>query len=222
MKVLNLYAGVGGNRRNWKGHHVTAVELEPDIAAVYSRLFPEDEVVVGDAHQFLLENADHFDFVWSSPPCQTHSKMMKATRHRKKRYTDMALYQEIIFLQHFYKGLWVVENVKPYYDPLIPPKVNGRHCYWSNFDVGDFFNPMPSDFINLANLAGKKKMMDWLGIHYEENIYYGNNHCPVQILRNCVHPLEGEAIMRRAEMIFELDELAKAIAGWDGGNLKAR
>lgn len=211
MRVLNLYAGVGGNRLNWSGHEVTAVELEPDIAAVYSRLFPDDTVVVGDAHQFLLENADRFDFIWSSPPCQTHSRMMKATRHKKRRYTDMSLYQEIIFLQHFYKGLWVVENVKPFYEPLIQPKINGRHCYWSNFDVGDFAHTMPSDFINLANLAGKKKMMDWLGIHYEENIYYGNNHCPVQILRNCVHPLEGAAIMSRANLIFELGRLAESM-----------
>lgn len=37
--------------------------------------------------------------------------------------------------------------------------------------------------------------MDWLGIHFDENIYYGKNHCPVQILRNCVHPLIGASIL---------------------------
>jgi DNA (cytosine-5)-methyltransferase 1 len=41
-------------------------------------------------------------------------------------------------------------------------------------------------------------MMDWLDIHYEENIYYGNNHCPAQILRNCVHPVVGKHIMDAA------------------------
>lgn len=199
MKVLNLYAGLGGNRKLWENVEVTAVELEPRVAAVYKRLYPDDTVVVADAHQYLLDHYDQFDFIWSSPPCQTHSKMAKATRHKHlRRYPDMSLYQEIIFLQHFFKGKWVVENVNPFYTPLIEGKRIGRHYYWANFDVGDYEEPMPKDFINLANLAGKKKLMDWLGIHYEENIYYGNNHCPAQILRNCVHPNEGLSILRRA------------------------
>jgi len=195
VKVLNLYAGLGGNRKLWEDVEVTAVELDSKIATVYKRLYPKDIVVEGDAHQYLLDHANEFDFIWSSPPCQTHSKMMKATRHKQKRYVDMSLYQEILFLQHFYKGKWVVENVVPFYEPLIPGKILGRHMYWSNFDIGDYKEPIPKDFINLANLAGKKKLMDWLDIHYEENIYYGNNHCPAQILRNCVHPNEGKAIL---------------------------
>lgn len=195
MKILNLYAGLGGNRKLWEDVEVTAVELDSKIATVYKRLYPRDVVIEGDAHEYLLQNSDKFDFIWSSPPCQTHSKMMKATRHKQKRYVDMSLYQEILFLQHFYKGKWVVENVVPFYEPLIPGKILGRHMYWSNFDIGDYKEPIPKDFINLANLAGKKKLMDWLGIHYEENIYYGNNHCPAQILRNCVHPNEGKAIL---------------------------
>ena len=94
MKVLNLYAGLGGNRKLWEGVEVTAVELEPKIAAVYKRLYPDDTVVVADAHQYLLDHHDAFDFIWSSPPCQTHSKMAKATRHKHlRRYPDMSLYQ---------------------------------------------------------------------------------------------------------------------------------
>lgn len=198
LKILNLYAGLGGNRKFWHDCEITAVELDPRIANVYQRLNPEDTVVVADAHQYLLDHYEEFDFIWSSPPCQTHSKMAKATRHKLRRYPDMALYEEIIFLKHFFKGKWVVENVTPFYQPLMPARRIGRHLYWSNFDVGDYEEPVPRDFINLANLAGKKKLMDWLGIHYEENIYYGGNHCPAQILRNCVHPNEGLAILERA------------------------
>lgn len=195
MRVLNLYAGLGGNRKLWTGYQITAVELDPRIAAVYSRLYPSDTVIVGDAHEYLRENVDKFDFIWSSRPCTTHTRMMKATRHKRRQFPDMALYAEIIFLQHFFKGGLVVENVVPYYQPLIEPsKRLGRHLYWSNFDVGSYIEPMPKDFINLANLEGKKKLMDWLDIHYEENIYYGKNHCPAQILRNCVHPNEGLSI----------------------------
>lgn len=85
MKILNLYAGLGGNRKNWGDEHeVTAVEMEQKIADVYKANFTNDTVIVGDAHEYLLNNADNFDFIWSSPPCQTHSRMMKATRHKKR------------------------------------------------------------------------------------------------------------------------------------------
>ncbi len=199
MRVLNLYSGLGGNRNLWAGVHVTAVELDARIAAIYARLHPDDTVIVGDAHAYLLEHHAEFDFIWSSPPCQTHSKMAKATRHKLRRYPDLTLYQEIIFLQAYAKCPWVVENVAPYYTPLIPAHRHGRHLFWTNFDLGLLPDvPQPKGFINQCNLAGKQAMMDWLGIHYPENIYYGKNHCPAQILRNCVHPLIGEAILKAA------------------------
>ena len=202
LKVLNLYSGVGGNRKLWDDVEVTAIEYDERIANVYSRLYPKDTVIVTDAHQYLLDHYHEFDFIWSSPPCQSHSRMMKATRHKTRWYPDMSLYQEIIFLQHFFKGYWVVENVIPYYEPLITEKTLGRHMYWSNFYVGDYQEPVPKDFINLANLAGKKKLMDWLDIHFDENIYIKGNHCPAQILRNCVHPNEGLAILNEVRKLI--------------------
>jgi DNA (cytosine-5)-methyltransferase 1 len=210
IKVLNLYAGVGGNRKLWKGVEVTAVEIDPRIAAVYQRLYPEDRVVVGDAHAYLQENFRDFDFIWSSPPCPTHSRMAKATRHKLRRYPDLKLYEEILFLRHFFKGQWVVENVVPFYEYLLPASVRGRHAYWSSGFVSHYTEPTPPNFINLANLAGKKRLMDWLGIHFPENIYINGNHCPAQILRNCVHPNEVEAIFQeimdaaKEPLLFEL------------------
>ncbi len=203
MRVLNLYAGVGGNRKLWDGCDVTAVENDERIATVYQRLYPNDTVIVGDAHQYLLDHADEYDFIWTSPPCQTHSRMMKATRHKTKRYSDMSLYQEILFLQHFYKGQWVVENVNPYYDALIKPtQIVGRHYFWSNLDLLWEIQDVkrPANFINTANLAGKQALMDWLGIQFPEVIYYGSNHCPCQILRNCVHPLVGKQIFEQLKL----------------------
>jgi len=199
MKILNLYAGLGGNRKLWGDEHdITAVEKNEKIANVYKMLYPQDILIVGDAHDYLLNHSHEFDFIWSSPPCQTHSRMNKATRHKIRRYPDMALYQEIIFLQNFFNGKWVVENVKPYYEPLIPAKKMGRHLFWSNFGFDYFDVERPSGFINKSNVQGKNELMDWLGIHYEENIYYGSNHCPAQILRNCVHPLIGSHILKFA------------------------
>lgn len=203
MRVLNLYAGLGGNRQKWKNCQVTAVESNPKIAAVYQRLYPDDIVIVGDAHQYLLDHHEEFDFIWSSPPCQTHSKMNKFTRHKLNRYPEMDLYAEIIFLQNFYKGKWVVENVVSYYGTLEVRDVIittiGRHVIWSNFEIEAEDVKRPDNFINMANLAGKKALQDWLGIHYDENIYYDGNHCPAQILRNCVHPLLGEQIYNSIE-----------------------
>ena len=195
-KIFNGYGGLGGNRKLWPDDcEVTTAENNPKIAAVYQRLYPRDRVFVVDAHQFLLDHFSEFDFIWTSPPCPTHSRMAKATRHKLKRYPDLRLYEEVIFLKHFFKGKFVVENVIPYYEPLIPGKVMGRHIFWSNFELPDVSEPTPPNFINQCNLSGKKILMDWLDIHYEENIYYGGNHCPAQILRNCVHPLVGKQIL---------------------------
>ncbi len=191
MKILNLYSGLGGNRRLWTDCEVTAVEMEPEIADVYRKLFPNDTLIIGDAHQYLLDHAHEFDMVWTSPPCQTHSRMMKATRHKRKRFTDMSLYQEIIFLQHFFKGKWVVENVKPYYEPLIKARALGRHLFWSNFEISDFEIKNLPNFIQDDTVEGCQRLKDWLGIQYEGNIYYKNNHSPGQVLRNCVHPEMG-------------------------------
>ena len=200
MKILNLYAGIGGNRKLWgDDHEITAVELEQQIADVYKSNFPNDTVIVADAHQYLLDHYKEFDFIWSSPPCQTHSKMAKATRHELNRYSDMSLYQEILFLKHFFKGKWIIENVKPYYTPLIQPtKEIGRHLFWSNFIIGMFELDNIKGFITNATVSESNKMKDWLDIHYEGNIYYKDNHCPNQVLRNAVHPKTGEYILNCA------------------------
>ena len=71
MKVLNLDAGLGGNRKFWTDVDVTAVELNPDIAKIYQDFFPDDKVIVADAHQYLLEHYQEFErgLIWDSPPC---------------------------------------------------------------------------------------------------------------------------------------------------------
>lgn len=88
MKILNLYPGVGGNAAHWDDnlHEITNVELEPKIANLLQRLKPKQTVIIADAHQYLLDHYKEFDFIWSSPPCQTHSKMNKFTRHNTIRY----------------------------------------------------------------------------------------------------------------------------------------
>lgn len=146
MKVLNLYACLGGNRYKWDEVakeagieiEVTAVELDEEAAKLYKERFPNDNVIVADAHQYLLDYFKDYEFIWSSPPCPTHSRVRMSQKNRQtfeNKYPDMKLYEEILLLQHQYKGKYVVENVIPYYEPLIPAKKRGRHLYWTNFNL---------------------------------------------------------------------------------------
>jgi DNA (cytosine-5)-methyltransferase 1 len=192
IKVLNLYAGIGGNRKLWTDVDVTAVEIDPDIAKIYQDFFPDDKVLVEDAHEYLLHNYKDFDFIWSSPPCQSHSRMMRTGRNRRPRFPDMKLYEEIIFLNQFCKTMWIVENVKPYYTELIKPNaILGRHYVWSNFKIDNYDPPKFKKLMKDQNLKAKTKLMNWLDMHFEKNVYYDGNHCATQILRNAVHPQMG-------------------------------
>lgn len=47
-KILNLYAGLGGNRKNWKNVKVIAVENNQEIANIYKDFFPNDIVLIED------------------------------------------------------------------------------------------------------------------------------------------------------------------------------
>lgn len=143
MKVLNLYSGIGGNRLFWGDEdEITAVEIDKEIAMEYKKRFPQDRIIIGDAHRYLLENYMNYDIIWSSPPCPTHSDIRRVGVHRglfNAVYPDMTLYQEIILLKNFFKGQFIVENVKPYYKPLIPPNfIATRHIFWINFFVPTF------------------------------------------------------------------------------------
>tara|TARA_R100001443_G_C3295755_1_gene163980 strand:+ start:128 stop:730 length:603 start_codon:yes stop_codon:yes gene_type:complete len=144
MKILNLYAGLGGNRKLWgDSHEITAVELNNKIANKYKKLYPNDKVIIADAHEYLLKNYENFDFIWSSPPCQTHSKANYFINYiTQSRYPKMELWQEIIFLKTFCKGKFCVENVKAYYEHFIPPTAEiGRHYLWANFIIPPIKQP---------------------------------------------------------------------------------
>jgi len=200
MKILNLYAGIGGNRKLWGDEHeVTAIENNPEIAKIYMEKFPKDFVIITDAHEYLLHNYMNFDFIWSSPPCPTHSKVRKQLAMKKKDgktfmqnepvFPDMKLYQEIIFLDNYFKGKWVVENVTPFYEPLIEPQKIGRHCFWSNFKI------------DKIKLKGGTHMNTIAGMQKHKGFDISNykiKHRKDTILRNCVLPELGLHILNCA------------------------
>ena len=181
MKILNLYAGIGGNRKLWGDEHdITAVEYNEKIANKYRVLYPNDTVVVADAHEYLLDHHKEFDFIWSSPPCQSHSTTNYFTQHIRKRpvYPSMKLYEEIIFLQNFYKGKFCVENVVSYYEPLIKPLKIGRHYLWSNFNITKIKQPK-NDIGTMIkghpNRANKKPLEERNAVNSELGLHILNS-----------------------------------------------
>lgn len=186
MKILNLYAGIGGNRKLWPDEHeITAVEFDPAIANVYREFFPRDKVIIGDAHKYLLDHYTEFDFIWSSPPCQTHSRARACGVWSSKvpaKYPDMSLYEEILLLKHFGKCAWVVENTIPYYPPFIAPSFKlGRHLFWSNFKV-----PVKK-FCSSEHHGSLNALQERKGFDLTSKKLLNKR----QILRNCVEPEIG-------------------------------
>jgi len=189
-KVLNLYAGIGGNRKLWDNVDVTAIEINPKIAKIYQDFFPDDKVIVADAHKFLEKNYEGFDFIWSSPPCPSHSRIRNIAGvgcgQNKPIYPDMKLYEEILFLNQIYhssgvkfKGKFCVENVASYYKPLIIPQMVGRHYFWANFTITQF------KLNTRGHMRTNKELMKIKGFDINDKT----------LLRNCTEPKLGKHIL---------------------------
>jgi DNA (cytosine-5)-methyltransferase 1 len=213
MKVLNLYAGIGGNRKLWENVDVTAIENNEQIANIYKQFFPNDIVIISDAHKYLLEHFSEFDFIWSSPPCQSHS----GCNHFLKgqgifRYPDMKLWQEIIFLKHFFKGLYCVENVKSYYEPIIEPQIIGRHYFWANFlitrrkidyvQIGTM-NRQASEISQRKAIIREAQIPELLELHELQDFKLKNKR---QVLRNCVLPEVGLHVLNCSQKKYHYNQ----------------
>jgi len=197
MKILNLYCGIGGNRKLWRDEHkITAVEIDENIAKIYKDLYPNDEVIVGDAHKYLLEHYKEFDFIWSSPPCPTHSRMNFLLQNKKDfklRFPDMKLYEEIIFLKQWFKGSWLIENVRSYYKPLIEPQEIQSHYFWSNLDIPD--TDMVREKVRNDKGQTLKVKMEQQGIFIDNfHNYKGDKRT---LLNNCIEPELGKHIINQ-------------------------
>jgi DNA (cytosine-5)-methyltransferase 1 len=204
-KILNLYACLGGNRYKWGDEHeIIAVELDPELARMYQERFPNDQVIVADAHQYLLDHYKEFDFIWSSPPCPSHSRARYWSSSNydtttEAIYPDMKLYEEILFLQHYYRtGKYVVENVIPYYEPLIEAKKRGRHLYWTNFNL-------PNDLGDrrFAISQTKNELKELQNFHNINITTYKGQQSLVKIARNLVDYEAGLTIFNIAMGIIQ-------------------
>jgi DNA (cytosine-5)-methyltransferase 1 len=200
MKILNLYANIGGNRKLWGNEHeITAVEIDPKIAEIYKEFWPNDTVIVADAHQYLLDHYQEFDFIWSSPPCPTHSKVgrLRAFNEHNKatgqwspaKYPDMKLYEEILLLKGYYKGKWCVENVIAWYEPLILPNEMSGHYLWTNFYLSDFNIGAPRKISSNNDVLEEK-------LGFDLSKYKGIDKRLA--LRDCTEPELGLHVLKEA------------------------
>jgi len=209
MRILNLYACLGGNRYKWGDEHeITAVEWDEELARLYQERFPNDKVIVADAHQYLLDNYQDFDFIWSSPPCPTHSRMNYTFKNRdnfKLKYPDMKLYQEVIFLDNFFNGSYVVENVIPYYEPLIPAHKRGRHLYWTNFNLPNNLSKRTPPQMNCNKNITKKVSEQFMEFHDVSSLIkkYKGKQDKGKIARNLVDYEAGKTILDTAMGIIK-------------------
>jgi DNA (cytosine-5)-methyltransferase 1 len=206
-KILNLYACLGGNRYKWDDVakdanieiEVTAVELDPEAARLYQERFPNDKVIVADAHQYLLDHYKEFDFIWSSPPCPSHSRARFARRNTTiPIYPDLKLYEEILFLENYFEGKYCVENVIPYYEPLIASKKRGRHLYWTNFNLPSDLNERKCSI-----MESKDEVTQWCKFHDYDFRKYKGEQSVQKMARNLVDYEAGKTILETALNIYK-------------------
>ncbi len=199
FRVLNLYACLGGNRLLWENCEVTAVEWDEELAKLYQERFPNDKVIVADAHQYLLDHYEEFDFIWTSPPCPSHSRLALSNKGRtKSKYPDFKLYEEIVFLQNYFEGKFCVENVIPYYEPLITAQKRGRHLYWTNFNLPRIDEPKNGIIGN-----GKDRVAKLSKFHNYDFRKYKGKQPVCKIAANLVHYETGKIIFNTARGIIE-------------------
>lgn len=99
----------------------------------------------------------------------------------------MKLYEEILFLQYYYKGKYCVENVIGFYKPLIKPQEISKHYFWTNF----FINPLPKkdrQHYGSIETLEKRKGFDLSDKKIAKR----------KVLRNCVEPEIGLHVFQEA------------------------
>lgn len=201
MKILNLFAGIGGNRTLWGDkHEITAVEHDQRIAMIYLKRFPNDKVIVGDAYEYLEVYFREFDVIWCSPPCTSHTCLLppNIAQGCKGKLPDLRLYSLVIFLKSYFKGYYVIENVVPYYKPLITPTNKiGRHFFWSNITLQkkDGFK----QFFKHGGGTKDTSLEDLCNFHKVDYDEFKNISNIKQYLRNCVDPEVGRYILDSIE-----------------------
>lgn len=164
LKILDLFCGVGGVARGFQKflneqgieYEYHAVDIDRSILLAHKVVNKNSVTILRDAYSFEDDELSQYDFIWASPPCETHS-IAGIWRRKFGVEPDMRLYELIIKLHRL--GIpFVVENVKPYYNPPIKPtsKAN-RHVLWSNLSI----KPVEVDLPYFTHIKDKIKDLIW-------------------------------------------------------------
>ena len=180
---------------------------------MYQERFPNDIVIIADAHQYLLDHYKEFDFIWTSPPCPSHSRIRISQKSRETFeaiYPDMKLYEEIIFLDNYFNGKYCVENVIAYYEPLITAQKRGRHLYWCNFNLpADLGEREDGKGLVCAHVKDEVKKLSKFH-DYDFQQYKGEQRID-KIARNLVDYEVGKSILERALNVQKENKCTQAL-----------
>ena len=187
---------------------------------IYLKRFPNDRVIIGDAYEYTLWNYDKYEFIWASPPCQSHSWTNHFLHEQNvRRYPDFRLYELITYLllNANKKGIkFVVENVKPQYDEYLkdflikPSFILGRHYYWGNLAIpNEGFKYSKENLLNSKKTTRRSNEQYFKELCHHYNVdselleilnisNYRNHDMKCQLLRNCVPPQDGKMILDQA------------------------
>ena len=109
------------------------------------------------------------------------------------KFPDMKLYEEILLLKHLFNGKYVVENVIPYYEPLIAAQKRHRHLYWTNFNLPTILTNRDVRISSGTDEVGK------LCKFHDFDFYKYKGSQPVnKIARNLVDYEAGKTILETA------------------------
>lgn len=214
MRILNLFAGIGGNRTLWGDEHeITAVEWDNAIAVIYHQRFPDDGIVVEDALEYMMKHAHEYDLICASPVCITHSRAQSrpSVGYRVSDFTGLYGWANLYDIK--YQGLYVWENVvSTYHKRFRFPKPTvklGRHLFWANFEIPPKKFPRLFATETYIGSDGKKhnggladlKIKQLLDLH---QIPFNFSHPRKRsILRNCVDYRIGKYILECAERVWD-------------------
>ena len=98
-----------------------------------------------------------------------------------------------MFLDNWFDGKFIVENVIPYYEPLIPAKKRGRHLYWTNFNLPNDLRSRKSSI-----MEGKNEVKRWCKFHDYDFTKYKGLQRTDKIARNLVDYEAGRTILETA------------------------
>jgi len=109
LRILDLFCGVGGVVRGFHKYlqeqgveyEYYAVDTDRRILIAHELLNPNSITVCRDAYGFTDEELKGYDFIWASPPCETHSHLNFYNWNDPKKFKepDMRLYELILRLQ---------------------------------------------------------------------------------------------------------------------------